>query len=545
MVLAAAGADVEIASAHPFDIHLAFAQKYGGYLVRLRLSGQCCESLAAARHRAKAHPLKRSREEIDMKSRTRTAATAAPVLAGLCLLCSSIPPSAHAQNRSDGNDDPSPAFANRRDIRNLPDPLKDRLQVLAARPHTYLPARVFNEAPKPSRLFQYYLIDTIDFEPNVFTAVIPGINDGTRPTATGPNGQLPAVGSVRLVVEPKAGFPTDPNDVRALIDVFTDVSGLFVINNESGWYEGWMIHDLKVPRVAPARPSGRAQYGTITAEDAAALAARGTHNDVPGNFFSTDGNVARLPSATDHFPDVQSNEIPFPVSIGTFNASQQSDIHAYWEFNTGTNWVFPHYELPFTGGIPGTFAAGKVGALQSIVPGSGPSGVRNNPLTYGDDPSNPRDPDRGELSNVNDPDRPTPGNPAHLETRNRFIPSGLTDELLQDVFTRVRSFEADVTDPAQRFFDAYAYEVSLVDQNGDGVISFVEADVNGTSDGLPNTRLYLPATAFDRFAMTREIDDGLLAPRFGPGQRGYVMSGLLTLVNPAVPASLGRDGDNR
>jgi hypothetical protein len=22
---------------------------------------------------------------------------------------------------------------------------------------------------------------------------------------------------------------------------------MFVINNESGWYEGWMIHDITVP----------------------------------------------------------------------------------------------------------------------------------------------------------------------------------------------------------------------------------------------------------------------------------------------------------
>jgi hypothetical protein len=79
----------------------------------------------------------------------------------------------------------------------------------------------------------------------------------------------------------------------------------------------------------------------------------------------------------------------------------------------------------------------------------------------------------------------------------------------------------------------------------DGVISFAEADINGTSDGQPNTRLYLPATAFNRFALTREIIDGLLAPRFAPGQRGYVLSGLMAPVNPAVPASAGRDADNR
>jgi hypothetical protein len=105
--------------------------------------------------------------------------------------------------------------------------------------------------------------------------------------------------------------------------------------------------------------------------------------------------------------------------------------------------------------------------------------------------------------------------------------------------------EPGIPDPGQRLFDAYGYEVSFVDQNGDGVISFQEANVNGTSDGLPNTRLYLPATAFDRFAVTREIDDGLLAPRFAPSQRAYVLSGLLTPVHPPVPASIAQDADNR
>jgi len=437
------------------------------------------------------------------------------------------------------------AFANRGDIRNLPQNLKSRLVELARRPHTFLPITAFSEAEKPSQLFQYYLLDTTGFEPNVFTTIVPGINDGTKPTATGPNGQLRTIGSVRVTLEPKPGLPTDPNDVRAAIDLFTDISGLFVINNESGWYEGWMIHDLRVPRIAPPRANGRAQYGTITPEDAAAIRAVGSHNNLPGNFFTADGNTPHLPSATDHFPDRQTNLVAFPVSIGTFNAQQQSDIHAYWEFNPGTDWVFPHYELPFTGGIPGTFDAGQVGALQSIVPGSGPSGVKNDPVKYGDNPGDPRDPDRAEISNVSDIDRPTPGNPDHLEKRLRFIPSGLTDEVIQDVFTRVKSFEPGVTDPGQRLFDAYAYEVSLVDQNGDGVISFQEANVNGASDGLPNSRLYLSATAFDRFAVTREIDDGLLAPRFAPSQRAYVLGGLLTLVQPAVPASIPQDADNR
>ncbi len=140
---------------------------------------------------------------------------------------------------------------NRGDIRRLPDALENQLAELAGRPHSQLPTQAFAEADQPSQLFQYYLLDTTGFEPNPFTSLFPGINDKAMLTATGPNCGLPTIGSVREVLEPKPGLPTDPNNVRAFIDVFTDVSGLFVINNESGWYEGWMIHDLRVAPVGP------------------------------------------------------------------------------------------------------------------------------------------------------------------------------------------------------------------------------------------------------------------------------------------------------
>jgi len=153
---------------------------------------------------------------------------------------------------------------NRGDIAALPTPLKDRLARIGGRPHTVLPMQAYAEADSPSQLFQYYLLDTHGFEPNVFTSIIPGVNDTAMLTATGGNCGIPTIGGVRLVVEPKPGLPTDPNDVGAFIDVFTDISGLFVINNESGWYEGWMIHDLVVPAIAAPRPDGHAQFGTIT-----------------------------------------------------------------------------------------------------------------------------------------------------------------------------------------------------------------------------------------------------------------------------------------
>jgi len=438
----------------------------------------------------------------------------------------------------------------REDVIHLPAPLRNALGELAERPHTYAPMRAFAEADKPSQLFQYYILTTSNFEPNVFTSIVPGINDHAIPTAANAaNGQERTFGTVREVLEPKPGLPTDPGDIESFIDIFTDISGLFVINNESGWYEGWMIHDLVVPAVAPPRSDGHAQFGMMTAADAAAIAMVGEHHNVPGKLMTLDGKAVRWPSASDRFPWKQSNLVPISLSMGAYNCTQQSDCHSYWEFNEYTDWVFPLYELPFTGGVPGTFAAGQQYSLQSVLPGSGPRGVSNNdsPLKQqvGDDPNNPRDPDRGPNASPNDPDRPVTNDDDQKETRLRFIPSGLANEILLDVVVRVRSFEPSVTDPTRRLFDAYAAEVARIDANHDGVVTFVEADAEDESDGQSNERLYLPATSFNRFAVTRELNDGLLAPRFAPSQRAWVLSGNVAHVNPAVPASIGRDGDDR
>src|SRR6266849_2527868 len=209
--------------------------------------------------------------------------------------------------------------ANRGDVRLLPQQLKNRLLRIAGRPHSVLPVQAFAEADSPSQLFQYYLIDTNGFERNVFVAEIPGVNDKAMKTVTGADCGLPTVGAVRLVVEPKPDLPTDPNNVRAFIDIFTDISLLFVINNESGWYEGWMIHDLEVPNVAEPRPDGHASFGTITADDAEELAEMGGRNrwskgnNVPGNTFTVDGRAPHFPSEADRFPFKQTNVVPIQL----------------------------------------------------------------------------------------------------------------------------------------------------------------------------------------------------------------------------------------
>ncbi len=411
---------------------------------------------------------------------------------------------------------------------------------------SFTPRSYAEEAAGASQLFQYYLLDTNGFEPNVFTTIFPGVNDHVQLTATGGNCGLATVGAVRVVLEPKPGLPTDPNNPRAFNDVFTDISGLFVINNESGWYEGWMIHDLTVPNVnATPRQDGHAQFGAILPADAAMLKQMGAGNNVAGATFTTDGMAPHFPSASDHFPDVQSNTVPLYVSMGAYNCLQQSDCHAYWEFNyLGTNWVHPLYELPFTGGFPDnfgeapdTFEDGEIGGLLSIVPGPGPAGKENNPVAVGDNPNLPRDPDKFDSDS---------GFENQREFRERGVPSGLANEIFLDVYERPASFLHGEKKLERRLFEAYKEEVKRVDPKDHGIIIATVGDIDTATDGFPdNTRLYLPPTAFNRFAVTREINDGSLAPRFSPSQRGWVLTGSLVTVNPGVNASTGRDADDR
>jgi len=93
------------------------------------------------------------------------------------------PPPCHPNPNADKDRD---AVASRGDVVNLPGELKERLIRLADRPHTYLPMQAFAEADHASQLFQYYLLDTTGFEPNVFTSIIPGVNDANvQLTVTG------------------------------------------------------------------------------------------------------------------------------------------------------------------------------------------------------------------------------------------------------------------------------------------------------------------------------------------------------------------------
>src|ERR1700730_1196483 len=164
-----------------------------------------------------------------MKAQSLVGATAA---LAICLLQNASaeqpPPPCHPNPNAAAD---SLSVRTRGDIAELPGPLKDRLPQLAGRPHTFLSVQVLAEADKPGQLVQYYLLDTESFEPNVFTKVFAGINDAVQLTATGGNCGLPTLGTVRVILELKPGLPTDPTHPKAFLDVFTDISPLFVINN--------------------------------------------------------------------------------------------------------------------------------------------------------------------------------------------------------------------------------------------------------------------------------------------------------------------------
>ena len=121
----------------------------------------------------------------------------------LCATATTMSVWASGPHRNPDGERDEQRVRNREDVIHLPAPLRFTLGELAERPHTYTPMRAFAEADQPSQLFQYYLLNTRNFEPNVFTSIVPGVNDHAIPTAANAaNGQLRTFGAVRVVLEP-------------------------------------------------------------------------------------------------------------------------------------------------------------------------------------------------------------------------------------------------------------------------------------------------------------------------------------------------------
>ena len=381
-----------------------------------------------------------------------------------------------------------------------------------------------------------------------------------------------ATGLVRVVVErptPGASEAAPSADPLAIAHVYTDVCGLEPILAESGWYEGWLVHTLVVPPVAPAGADGRAAPGTITKEDADALAAMGSGHNRPGAVFTLDGNEVHeaeeaVPSAEVE-PDGagdgaggmlahgEANTLEIPVSVGTWNTLAGSDGHAHGVLRPSTNWTFPLYELAATGGLRGSYMRGHqyaplggLGpAVDSRIPGSGPAGVSHadeilGKLMFGDNPHGPRDPDRDPSRCLGGDAASGDGGPAgRVESRLRRIPSGLGREVLIEALMRpASSGQTAKVALADRIALAYARVVQSLDANEDGIVSFDEAGLGATASPSGVAPL-LPVEAFDRFVITRELDDGLLAPRLMPRAVARVLEG--TFEESTRAASGGED----
>jgi len=177
--------------------------------------------------------------------------------------------------------------------------------------------------------------------------------------------------------------------------MFTDISGLFVINNESGWYEGWMIHGRDRARRGrglgrtghaqfghpPPRPMRQSSHGSVTTTTS------------PARHSPPDGKDVHLPAATDHWPDRVSNTVPVQLSLGAYNATQQSDLHSYWELNQYTNWTPADLRTALHRGYPPapSRTVRSVPDPRSFLDPAHRD-QQTPPQTFGDNPNIPRDP---------------------------------------------------------------------------------------------------------------------------------------------------------
>lgn len=305
-----------------------------------------------------------------------------------------------------------------------------------------------------------------------------------------------AIGTVRLVVEvPAHGYP-DLADPATKVDYFTDVCGVQPIESESGWYEGWLVHDLKVPPVADAEGqpihvapgAGSVTTSLLTQADADRLAEMGEGENVPGNLFTVDGLPPKNGTLGQTTTSGEANVISVFVSLGTWNALRGEDAHAYFRLDAHTNWVAPSNE-------------------RAVAP-----------RHVEDDATSPRDPDRT-------PDR-CGGDARAGETRLRRLPSGVAREILIDAYMRLASFLPHEKDTAKRLARAYETEVAKLDRNRDGVLQFSEIDESSAK------QVFVPPRELNRFVVTREINDGLLGPRLVPSAQAFVLAGSAKVLAP-------------
>src|SRR5262249_38733383 len=115
-------------------------------------------------------------------------------------------------------------------------------------------------------------------------------------------------------------------------------------------------------------------------------------------------------------------------------------------------------------------------------------------------------------------------------------------------FERLTSFEPGEHNLTRRLLKGYKAAIAIVDTNGDGIVSAAEGDIDTPNPLCPdgkNTCIFLLPRSFNRFAITREINDALLAHRCVPRTPGLVLSGQTVTGFTPIGASEGEDVNHR
>ena len=309
-----------------------------------------------------------------------------------------------------------------------------------------------------------------------------------------------------------------------------------------------MIHDLQVAQVAAARARRPCRSSARSPPtDAKLLAAMGSGNNVPGNIFTIDGNAAALPEPERPLPRQGR-----PTSCRSSSAwarttrSSSRDAHNYWEFNYTTNWVHPLYELPFTGGFPTTtYQNGQISVRTRSR--SFPAAARAITTAASE-----------RAVDVRRQPRPA-ARPRQVRRRGRRaarVPRSASSRAASRTrpcstsssgWPRSSPSEHDLdAAPARRLQGRDRARRSQRRRHHlgrRGRRRHAERQLSARRQ-RPDLRI-LPPRSYDRFAVTREINDGLLAPRFAPSTRGWVLSGTATTGFGVIAASQGRDSDDR
>ena len=366
----------------------------------------------------------------------------------------------------------SAAVAARGDVAKLPQPLKDRLVRLADRP---TPSRRSRRSPRrtsPSQLFQYYLLDTTGLRAQRLhrrrsRRQRPGDAHRDRRQLRPADDRRRAPGASS---RSRACRPI-PNDPRAFIDVFTDISRLFVINNESGWYEGWMIHDLARRARRPRRDATatRSSARSLPADADALAQTMGQRQQRARQRSSRRRRAAALPERERSLPRPRR-----PTSCRSSSAwARTTPCSRATRTRTGSSTTRPTGSTRSTScRSPAASRRRRLRRLRTArsarcsrsCPGSGPAGVDEQARScYGDNPNLPA---RSRQVRRRRSTRSASSASASSRAASR-------NEIFLDVYERLASFEPGSPFP-QRLFDAYAAEVARVDTNGDGIISAVE-----------------------------------------------------------------------